>query len=105
MDEILLFIAKNSGKSSSLILDYYPKSVVDGSCELEIVKNIHSLLAQIGEPLQFGIEDGTVETFLSQRGFSQIQNVTSEDYKKAYFHGVNKDRAIINLLSIVHAAI
>ncbi|VVB71853.1 Leucine carboxyl methyltransferase [uncultured archaeon] len=105
VDEILLFIAKNSGKGSSLILDYYPKSVIDGSYELDIVKNIHSLLAQLGEPLQFGIEDGTVEAFLAQRGFSQIQNATSEDFKKAYFHGVNKDRAVINLLSIVHAAI
>lgn len=105
MEEILFFIAKNSGKGSCLLLDYYPESVVDGSCELDVVKNIHSLLAQMGEPLQFGIEEGTVETFLAKRGFSKIKNVTSENYKRAYFHGVNEDRALCDLISFVHAAI
>jgi O-methyltransferase involved in polyketide biosynthesis len=58
-----------------------------------------------GEPLQFGIPEETVESFLAKRGFSKIQNVTSEDYKKAYFHGANKVRVVSNQLSIVHATI
>ncbi|VVB69588.1 Leucine carboxyl methyltransferase [uncultured archaeon] len=105
VDEILLFVVKNSGKGSSLLFDYYPKSVVDGSCELNVVKNIHSLLAQLGEPLQFGIEDGTAETFLEQRGFSQVRDVTGQDYKRAYFHGGNEGRAVCSLLSFAHAVV
>ena len=61
--------------------------------------------AEQGEPLQFGIEEEMVETFLADRGFSQIHNVTSEDYKKAYFHGVNKDRSVCNLLSFAYAVV
>ncbi len=105
VDEILSFIVKNSGKGSAVLFDYFPQSVIDGSSELEVGRNIHNHLAQIGEPLQFGIKEGMVETFLAERGFSRIQGVTSEDYKRSYFRGVNKDRAVCSLMSFVHAVV
>jgi O-methyltransferase involved in polyketide biosynthesis len=43
--------------------------------------------------------------FLAQRGFSQIRNVTSVNYKKAYFGGVNKNRVVYGLLSFAHAVV
>jgi O-methyltransferase involved in polyketide biosynthesis len=46
-----------------------------------------------------------VETFLSQRGSSQVHNVTSEDYKQAYFQGDNEGRTVSNLLNFVHATV
>lgn len=103
VDETLSFIVENSGKGSSVIFDYYHESVVDGSCELEAGKNIRNYTMQQGEPLQFGIEERKIEQFLTKRGFSRIQNITSEDYKKAYFHGVNKNRDVCELLYFVHA--
>ncbi len=105
VDEILSFIVKNSGKGSAVLFDYFPQSVVDGSSKLEVGRNIHNHLVQLGELLQFGIEEGTVEAFLTKRGFSKIQNVTSGDYKKAYFHGVNKDRTVCSLMLFVHAVV
>ncbi len=105
VDEILSFIVQNSGKGSSIIFDYLPQSVVDGSCELDVGNNFRNLAVQIGEPLLFGIKEGTIETFLSERGFSKIQNATSEDYRKAYFNGVNKDRSLCSLLSFAHAVV
>ncbi len=105
VDEILSFIVKNSCKGSAVLFDYFPQSVVDGSSELEVGRNIHNQLAQIGEPLQFGIEEGMIETFLAERGFSQVGNVTSEDYKRAYFHRVNKDKFVCSLMSFVHAVV
>lgn len=103
VDQVLSFISKNSGKGSAIIFDYYPQSVVDGSCELEAGKNLYSQLAQYGEPLRFGIND--VEAFLASRGFSQIRNVTGEDLKKIYFYGINKDRTISSLLSFAYAVV
>jgi O-methyltransferase involved in polyketide biosynthesis len=58
-----------------------------------------------GELLQFGIEEGEVETFLAQRGFSKIHNVTSDDYKRAYFHGINEGRPVCSLLYFAHAVV
>lgn len=101
----LLFIVENSGKGSRVIFDYYPESVVDGTCKLEIGTNIRNHLIQLEEPLQFGIKEEKIEDFLTEFGFSGIQNVTSEEYKKAYFHGVNENRDVCELLYFVHAVV
>ena len=90
VDDILSFIVKNSGKGSGLLFDYFPESVIDGSSNLDVGRNIHDHLAQVGEPLQFGLEAEAIEEFLTKRGFSKVCNVTSGDYKKAYFDGANK---------------
>ena len=103
VNKIFSFISKNSGKGSVVIFDYYPQSVVDGSCELDVGRSLYNQLAQYGEPLRFGIDD--VEKFLVSRGFSQIRNVTSEEYKRAYFQGVNEGRTVSILLNFAHAMI
>jgi methyltransferase (TIGR00027 family) len=103
VDEILSFIVNNSARGSEVLFDYFLQSVVDGICETG--KNMRDFAAQQGEPFLFGIEEGAAEAFLTERGFSRVQNVTSDDYKKAYFHGVNKDRAVCSLLSFVHAVV
>lgn len=105
VDTLLSSIVQNSGRGSKIIFDYFPLSVVKGTCELEVGKRIHERVKQSGEPFKFGVKEGTVEKFLSKRGFSQIQNVTSEDYKKAYFHGKNQNREVCSLYSFVHAVI
>lgn len=105
VDETLLFIAKNSGKGSAIIFDYYPESVVDGTCEQEAGNNIRNYTREQGEPLQFGIKEGTVGTFLAKSGFSNVRNVPAEEYKRMYFHGMNKERKVSNLLFFAHATI
>lgn len=105
VDEILSFIVKNSGKNSSILFDYFPQSTVDGSSTLEVGRNIRNQVSQLGEPFKFGIKEGTVETFLTQRGFSHICNVTGEDYKRMYFQGVNKNRIVDSQKSFVYAVI
>lgn len=105
VDETLSFIVNNSARGSEVLFDYFLQSVVDETCELETEKNMRDFAAQQGEPFQFGIEEGAVETFLAERGFSQVQNVTSEDYKKAYFQGINESRTVCNLLAFAHAVV
>lgn len=103
--EIFLFITENSAKGSRIIFDYYPQSVVDGTSKLEVGQNIRNHLIKIGEPLQFGIKEEEMENFLKEFGFSSIENVTSEDYKKAYFQGKNKKRDVCELLYFAHAVV
>jgi methyltransferase (TIGR00027 family) len=105
VDETLSFIVESSGKGSAVLFDYLPGSVINGTCEVETGKNILNYVKQAGEPSQFGIKDETIELFLAQRGFSRIQNVTIEDYKRAYFHGINKNRVVYSSLSFAHAVI
>lgn len=105
VDRMLSSIVKNSAKGSVIIFDYLFKSVVDGSTPLEAGRNLQKGLAESGEPLKFGIEDGRIEEFLANRGFSQIFNATGREYKEAYFQGKNKDRIVSELLSFAHATI
>lgn len=105
VNETLNFMANNSGKGSQIIFDYYPESVVDGTTARAVGQNIRNFLIQMGEPLQFGIKEGTSEKLLSSYGFSKIQTVTSADYKKAYFEGKNKNREVCDLLYFAQAVV
>lgn len=103
VDKVLSFTVKSSGKGSSILFDYYPPSITEGTSDAGRFLKIS--LEKSGTPFQFGLDERTVETFLIQRGFFQVHNVTSEDYKNAYFHGVNEGRAVSSLLNFVHAVI
>lgn len=105
VDEILFFIVRNSGNGSAILFDYIPLSVVDGTCELEAGQNWQKGVTDAGEPFKFGINEGSTESFLSQRGFTKIRNMTGEDYKKAYFHGKNEDRDVNSLSLFAYAVV
>jgi len=105
VDQLLSFIAHNSGKGSTIVFDYIDGSVVDGTCGKEAGMNWQKMVTDIGEPFLFGIKDGDVKTFLARRGFTNIKNVTSEDYKKAYFHGKNADRVMNTLDFFAYAVV
>ncbi len=106
VDDILLFIVGNSDNGSAVIFDYASLTPnIDENRDKKISENLIKFMKESGEAMKFGLEEGTAEKFLSRRGFSNIVDVTSDDYKKAYFHGKNKDREIFSLMSFVHAEI
>jgi methyltransferase (TIGR00027 family) len=103
VDKVLSFIAENSVKGSTILFDYFHQCVVDGTCE---VGKIFKYYAEpVGETLKFGLKEETVEKFLSERGFLDVKNVTSEIYKKAYFQGINENREICSQVYFVHATV
>lgn len=103
VNETLSFIVNNSAKSSAVIFDYIPQSVVDGTSDLEVGKNLHNHAKEYKEPFQFGVEEGKLVTFLKDRGFSSIENVTSENYQKAYFDGKNRNKDVCPLFLFARA--
>jgi methyltransferase (TIGR00027 family) len=105
VDSTLAFVAKNSGKGSSVIFDYTYTSVINGTYKRGEVSSMRRSARITGERLIFGIEEGTIEEFLKQRGFHEITNVASEFLKKAYFTGANQKRSIAPVYAIVHAAV
>lgn len=105
VENILSFILHNSGSGSAIVFDYIPLSVIDGTCALEAGQNFQKGVTEAGEPLLFGIEEGSIKSFLTKRGFTEIRNLTSEDYKKAYFHGKNESRRVNPLTLFAYARI
>jgi methyltransferase (TIGR00027 family) len=105
VDETLAFVANNSGSGSSIAMDYIFKSVVDGTCNLHGAAGFRKQVRKRGDPLRFGIEEGAVEKFLTDRGFGVLQNVTSDFVKSAYFRGESQGLYVGPFLGYVHAAV
>ena len=115
VDEMLCFIAKNSGVGSAIIFDYVYESSIDRTngicgvqctaCDQIALMDAKKGMAQQGEPYKFGVKDGMLETFIVQSGFSQVCNVTTEDNKKIYFQGINKKRPVCYLSHFAHAIV
>ncbi|MGB9980033.1 SAM-dependent methyltransferase [Methanobacterium sp.] len=106
VDEILSFIVENSSRGSAVIFDYASRTVnFDEHSDRKTVENLTDLMEKSNESMKFSLMEGTAEEFLSMMGFSDVIDVTCEDYKKAYFYGKNKDREVFSLMSFVHAVV
>lgn len=103
VDATLDFIAHNSGCGSSVIFDYFPQAVIDGTHSGREAKRMHKRVKEWGEPFQFGVTDEEIEPFLRERGFGRIDIVTSSECKEAWFHGVNKSIHVSDVFRFVHA--
>jgi methyltransferase (TIGR00027 family) len=113
VDETLGFIAGSSGPGSSVLFTYIIKSVVDGTCSLEGAEQIRKAFSRGGitdfnserGSLIFGIKEGTIEAFLSDRGFEYIKEVTGDYYEAEYFKGPNSKRKGCCLCRVVCAKV
>jgi O-methyltransferase involved in polyketide biosynthesis len=98
----------------SILFNYILKSVVDGACQREGAKEIRRAFSRgsvldfhsnRGDRLMFGIEEGTIEAFLSERGFQQIKDISGDYYEAQYFTGPNRHRKGCCLCRVVYATV
>lgn len=104
VDDTLAFVATCSGPGSSIVFDYTRPSVINGTCPRREATMWRKSVKRLGEGLFFGIEEGAIEAFLSQRGFAMVRNANHEFLKQSYFSGVNTTRPITPIIEIVHAS-
>jgi methyltransferase (TIGR00027 family) len=105
IDAMLSFIVNSSGKGSAILFDCSGSSGSDAPSPTDARKNLGEHTARGGEPIRFAIPPEGVEAFLVQRGFSRVLTVTSEEYRRIYFHGKNKDRKLYGSLSFTYAVV
>ncbi|MCP4693668.1 MAG: class I SAM-dependent methyltransferase [Desulfobacterales bacterium] len=105
VDETLAFVVNNSGEGSSIIFDYFPPSVAGGDSQLKEAKAAREVVRKYNETLQFGIEEGEIESFLTARGFQRVKNVNAAFCDDAYFTGVNGNRRTSRMFSFVYASV
>ncbi len=105
VDETLSFVLNNSGRDSSIVFNYVYQSVADGTCQLKAARNHRELAAKRGEVFTFGIPEGTIDEFLSKRGFYQVCNASPESLESTYFKGPNRNRKTLPYLPTVHATV
>jgi len=105
VDQTLHFIKECSAQGSAVIFDYvYPGALTASHRRGEIVR-MQRYARITGENLAFGIDPGEIDRFLVQRGFTQIENLTADDLKQAYFSGINQARAVAPIYAVVRAVV
>jgi methyltransferase (TIGR00027 family) len=104
VDSTLAFIANHSGPDSSVIFDYFYSEVLRDKSRRD-VKALQQAARLSGEQYLFGIDEGQIEPFLTQRGFRDVRNTTLEDLKRLYFSGPNAGRAMPTGIAIVSARV
>ncbi len=106
VDDTLAFVAQNSSLGSEIVFDYFPTSVMQGTCRLPEARPLTHILKQFGEGIHFGISPEKITDFMNKRGFEIVRNLASTDYKQAYFKGkACKDRSVSNLFYFAHAMV
>ena len=101
--ELLAFIAGCAGKGSSVVFDYLPESMVDGSVRAREGRSMYRYVMKKGEPFRFGMATEQMDRLLSEMGFVHITNRPAVDYQDAFFKGINRNREISKLFSFVQA--
>jgi methyltransferase (TIGR00027 family) len=105
VNSTLSFVVNRSGEGSAIVFDYVYRSVLEGIQKHGEISGMRRYRFMTGERLTFGIPEGTVETFLKERGFRQVKDVNVDDLKAAYFTGKNSGRAMAGEYGIVIGAI
>jgi methyltransferase (TIGR00027 family) len=111
VDETLGFVVSNSGSGSSIVFDYAYEKVLEGTSEAKQITRALAAWERVAAPLTtaehfvFGIEEGTIEEFLSARGFSQIVNINHNFFESAYFKGLKQGRDVSRICGFVHATV
>lgn len=105
VDETLEFVARNSGKGSSIIFDYAFRPAVDGTSDQHDAQKWRRTFEQRGEPPRFGINQEDIDEFLTCRGFCQVKSVTVESLKTLYLKDSTGGRKLTGLGGIVYATV
>jgi len=84
--ETLSFINIFSGPASTVAFDYFLKGAISGDEELYGAKEINREVQKSGEPFRFGLDEGQINSFLSENGFEIISHYSPEEFEKAYLY-------------------
>jgi len=90
VESTLRFIAKNSAAGSSVVFDYMPPSVVEGTYTKDpYAVRVAEFVRSQGEPFTFGIHPDKSGVFLKKHGLKQVSNIGHDDMVKRYMTGSN----------------
>ncbi len=79
-------IKNHSGAGSTVAFDYFYNSIVQGKSDSYGAKEIIKEVSKSGEPFQFGIDRGKIESFLVENGFDMLSHHTPEEFEKTYLY-------------------
>ena len=103
VDSTLDFIRNSAAEGSIVVFDYIYASVLRRENKFYGEKEIFGTVSRAGEGWTFGIEDGEIESFLSERGFEIISHCTPADLEKTYLTA--EDGALFGRINGTHCIV
>jgi len=84
VDQVLAFIRANSSPGSIVCFDYLADAP-DMSARYGVAESLELMRTTYhAEPVQFRIPEGSIEPFLSERGFSVLAHLSTKDMERRY---------------------
>jgi len=62
---------------------------IDGKCDYYGAKELLASVSKTGEPYQFGIEEGKINSFLSENGFDVLSHYAPDEFEKSALYNDN----------------
>lgn len=104
VDGTLAFVAQHSGPGSHIIFDYMDATLLRGAPRHGEISNMRRYRRMSGEGLVFGIPIEVIESFLEERGFTQVKNADHFALERAYYSG-SRPRKVADGYAIASAVV
>lgn len=105
IDKTLSFISDNAPEGSSVVFDYIPPAVANGTSHLMGAVDLRASLKKLGEEFVFGIDPDSIKKFLIKRGFDLVKNLTAKDCRQLYFKESNRNRRVSDMFVFAQAKV
>jgi O-methyltransferase involved in polyketide biosynthesis len=98
-------IAQISSPGSSVVFDFLPPGIEDGSINNRGGKNMHKWAQKKGEPFRFGIDSNQLANFLSPIGFDNLMIMPAQKCIDMYLKRNHSKRPASPLFSFAYATV
>ena len=105
VDRTLKFVSGVSGNGSAIIFTYVRKEIIDGTDRPEWFEPFLSFARMVGSPMIFGLNQGNLEQYLSDRGFLLISDVGADEFQELYLKPLHRELNVIDLERVALAEV
>jgi methyltransferase (TIGR00027 family) len=91
VDNTLGFVSHVAGAGSAIVFTYVRRGIVDGSDRPEWMGPFLSFARMVGSPMIFGLDQGELEQFLSERGLKLMEDVGADEYQELYLMPIDRE--------------
>jgi len=99
----LNFVSRKCAAGSRIIFDYFPPTMVNGTCSLPEAQGLTQRVNAMGEVFRFGLDSNRLGDFLQSRGLKVVLNINANKLKERYFKDSTVPRPVSSLFSFAVA--
>jgi len=103
VEETFSLIARLGALGSLVLFDYIYSSVLRHEERYYGEEDMHKNVKDVGEPWGFGIDEGTVEAYLSEKNLRILEELDSAELERRYFTGF--DGSVLGRVNGTHSIV